>query len=239
MSWIAAAIFGGAALTAGAGIYSSSQNDGMPNINNSFTKGPSFDAGQQAQGDWLKQLTSDQNDPTGNFGGISPDWNDIWQQTQKMVQQHYNGGPMGPGVNDQIKASFAQRGMSGDPAASYLTAASGASEASDLNNLSAQQNIAKQTFAQNAKQNWFTNMRNFNDSTMPEQGNWGGQVISPTSGQQVGNVLGTVGSGLASAGLQYQGNQAQLAYLQSLTDNPSSYTPTGPASKPGITWNDF
>ncbi len=227
MSWVATAIVAGSAITAGAGMYSASQNGGAPGIEQKFTQGPSFDAGQTAQKDWLSQLTSDQNDPTGNFGGISPDWNDIWQQTQKQVQQYYNGGPTSPGVNDQIKASFAQRGMSGDPASSYLLAASGANQASDLNNQASAMNIAKNQFAQTAKQNWFTNMKSFNDSTMPEQGMWSGGVPFATPGQQIGNAIGAAGSGLASYGLQAQGQQNQLDWFKSMTTTPTKFAPSG------------
>lgn len=222
-TWVAAAIVGGSAITAGAGIYESSQNKGMPNVSNTYTPGPNYQAGQDSTQEWLKQLQSDQSDP--NWGAISPDWNDIWQQTQQQVNNYYNGTATSPGVNDQIKASFAQRGMSGDPAASYLMSASGANQASDLTNLAAQQNISKQTFANAGKTQWLNSIQNFQNQTAngPSGGNWGGQVISPTSSQQIAQMIGTAGSGLASAGIQNQGNQAQLAYLQSLNGNPSSY----------------
>lgn len=228
-TWVAAAIAGGSVVTAGAGLIGDSMNGGKPQIQDQFTQGPSFAAGQQAQGDWLNQLTQDQNDPTGNFGGISPDWNDIWQQTQQQVQNYYGGTATSPGVNDQVKASFAQRGMSGDPAASFLTAASGANEAQDLTNASAQENIAKQQFAQTAKQNWYSNINNFQNSTANEQGNWSGGFASPTSGQQIANTVGTAASGVAAAGIQQQGQNNQLSYLQSILNNngnPTSYAPT-------------
>ncbi len=58
-----------------------------PSIDTTFTPGPLFAQGETATTDWLNQLTAMQNDPSGNFGAISPDWNDIWAQTQKQVQQ--------------------------------------------------------------------------------------------------------------------------------------------------------
>lgn len=226
--WVSAAILGGSAITAGAGLIGDSMNGGKPQIQDQYTQGPSFAAGQQAQGDWLSQLTADQNDPTGNFGGISPDWNDIWNQTQQQVQNYYSGTATNPGVNDQIKSSFAQRGMAGDPAASFLQSESGANEAQTLANDSAQMNIAKNQFAQTAKQNWYTNMNNFNNSTSGEQGNWSGGFASPTEGQQIANTVGTAASGVAAAGIQQQGQNNQLAYLQQMLNNgnPSSYAPS-------------
>lgn len=226
-TWVAVAIGGGAVVGAGAGLIGDSMNGGKPQIQDQYTQGPSYAAGQTAQTDWLNQLTSDQNDPTGNFGAISPDWNDIWQQTQQQVQNYYSGTATNPGVNDQINASFAQRGMSGDPAASFLQAQSGANEAQQLGNLSAQQNIAKNEFAQQGKQNWYSNINNFQNATAGEQGNWSGGFASPTEGQQIANTVGTAASGVAAAGLQAQGQNNQLAYLQNyLNPNPSSFAPT-------------
>lgn len=225
-TWVAVAIGGGAVVGAGAGLIGDSINGGKPQIQDQFTQGPDFQKGQQAQGDWLSQLTSDQNDPTGNFGGISPDWNDIWNQTQQQVQDYFSGTATNPGVNDQIKSSFAQRGMAGDPAASFLQAQSGANEAQYLGNLSAQQNIAKNQFAQTAKQNWYSNMNNFQNATSSEQGNWSGGVVSPTSGQQIADTIGTAGSGVASAALTANGQNNQLSYLQSIL-NPVAPNPSG------------
>ena len=226
MSFIAASILGGAAITAGGSIISASMNGGAPGIEDNYVQGPSYQAGQTAQSNWLNQLTQDQADPTGNFGGISPDWNDIWQQTQQQVNNYYNGTSTSPGVNDQVKASFAQRGMAGDPAASFLTAASGANQASDLTNLSAQENIAKNQFAQTAKQNWYSNMNNFQQSTANQQGNWTGGIPYATPGQQVGNAIGAAGSGLAAYGLQAQSANNQLNYLNSILNGTQYGTPT-------------
>lgn len=221
MSFVAAAIIGGSAITAGAGIYSASQNKGAPGIAQKYTPGPYAEQGKTAVNDWLGQLTKDQNDP--NWGAISPDWNDIWQQTQQHVNNYYNGTATSPGVNDQIKASFAQRGMSGDPAASYLTAASGADQAQQLGNLEAQQNVAKQTFANTGKNNWMANIASFQHETAPQQGAWSNSVPYATSGQQIGNAIGSAGSGLASYGIQQQSNQNQLNWLQQMNQNPTSY----------------
>lgn len=229
---VAAGIAGAGAIGAGvSGIIGSSDNGGQPNVSNVYTPGPNYQAGQTSTQDWLNQLTSDQNDPTGNFGAISPDWNDIWQQTQQQVSNYYNGTATSPGVNDQIKASFAQRGMSGDPAASYLTAASGANQASDLTNLAAQQNIAKQTFANEGKTQWLNSIASLQNQTAnaPSGGNWGGQVVSPTQGQQLANIFGTTASGIGSAAATANGQNNQLSYLNSII-NPTSALSFAPAN---------
>lgn len=240
MSWVASAIVAGSAISAGAGIYSASQNGGAPGIEDNYVQGPNYQVGQDVTKQWQNQLTQDQNDP--NFGAISPDWNDMWQQTQKQVQQYYNGSSINPGVNDKINASFAQRGMSGDPAASFLQMQSGANEASDLSNLSAQQNIAKQTFANQGKNQWLQSIGNLQNQTSnaASGGTWTGAQPYATTGQQIGNAIGSFGSGLASYGLQQNSNQNQTNWLSGLLNgggNSSNYAPgiINPGSSSNLT----
>ena len=118
--------------------------------------------------------------------------------------------------------------MAGDPAASFLQAQSGANEAQDLGNLSAQQNIAKQQFAQQGQQNWLNSLNQFESApgNVQSEGSWTGAVPYATPGQQVGNAIGSAGTGLAAYGLQQQSNNNQLNWLQSLSQNPSGYAPT-------------
>ncbi len=221
---LAAGVLGGGAALGSAAIGASS-NKGMPAVKYEYHKGPDYEQGQTATNDWLNQITADQNDPTGNFGAISPDWNDIWDQTQKQVQQYYNGTATSPGVNDQIKASFAQRGMSGDPAAAYLQAASGANQASQLSTLGAEQNIARQQFANQGKSQWLNSVQAFQNQVA--NGPTGGAssiTTAPTTTQQIGNAIGAAGSGFASAAIQGAGQSNQLAYLQSLMNGSQGYS---------------
>lgn len=226
---VSALVLGGAGLigSLGGAAISASSNGGKPNQSYEYFKGPDFQQGQTATNDWLNQLTQDQADPTGNFGAISPDWSDIWQQTQKQVQQYFNGTATNPGVNDQIKSSFAQRGMSADPAASFLSSMSGANEASMLNNLSAQQNIAKQQFANEGKTQWLNSIQNFQNQVA--NGPTGGASsiqTTPTPAQQFGNAFGAAGSAIGTAGAQAYGQGQQLSYLDSILNpgtNPSSF----------------
>ncbi len=217
-----------------------------PTVDTHFTEGPLFEQGKTATNDWLNQLTSDQQDPSGNFGAISPDWNDIWQQTQQHVHDYYNGTATNPGVNDQIKASFAQRGMSGDPAASFLQSQSGANEAQQIGNASAQQNIAQQQFAQQGKSNWLNSIAQFQNQTTngPAGGQWN-TTVTPTMAEKLMGVVGPVASAAASA---YTGGAAGAAnnnWLSSILGssgggNPSGYAPGIQSGSPNWaagTWN--
>lgn len=224
-TWVAVAIGGGAVIGAGAGIVGDEINKGKPNVSNVYTPGPDASIGESNANTWGTQLQNMASEP--DYGAIQPDWNDIWNQTQQQVQNYFSGTATQPGVNDQIDASFAQRGMSGDPAASFLQAQSGANEAQDLGNLSAQQNIAENQFGLQGQQNWMQDEQAFQNSTMPAQGNWGGQVIAPTEGQQVANTVGTAASGAAALGIQSNSANNQNAYLQAILgqgQNPTGFS---------------
>lgn len=200
-----------------------------PQVNTTYTPGPTFQAGQTTTNDLLNQLTSDQNNPSGDFGAISPDWNDIWDQTQKQVQQYFNGTATSPGVNDQIKSSFAQRGMGGQPAQGFLEAQTGADESQQLGSLSAQQNIAKQQFAQQGKQNWMTDALQLQNQTAngAGAGQWNTQV-TPNPLQSIVGAVAPVASAAVSAYTGGAANASNNAYLSSLlnpTPNPTTFAP--------------
>lgn len=198
-----------------------------PSVNTTYTQGPTYAAGQTSTDDLLSSLTQEATEP--NYGAISPDWNDIWNQTQQQVQDYFGGTATSPGVNDAIKSSFAQRGMGGDPAESFTLAGSNADEAQDLGNLSAQQNIAEQTFGQQAQQNWYTNMLNFQNQTAngPAGGDWN-TTVTPNPIQQLVGAVAPVAAAGVSAGIQSGAQQSSNAYLAQLlgqSQNPSSYAP--------------
>ena len=228
LATIPGAILAGSALTAGAGLIGDSMNGGQPNIQDVYTPGPNAGIEQTNANQWANQLTQMGNSP--DYGAIQPDWNDIWNQTQQQVQNYFSGTATQPGVNDQISASFAQRGMSGDPAASYLQAASGANEAQDLGNLSAQQNIAQNQFGLEGQQQYLNSMAQFQQAINPTAGTWTGAQPYATTGQQIGNAIGAVGSGAVQYGIGQANNASQTAYLNSVL-NPTSTagfsSPTG------------
>lgn len=230
MSFLGTAIIGGSAITAGAGLIGDSMNGGQPQIKDVYTPGPNAGIEQSTAGNWADFLNS--ANAGNDYNAISPDWNDIWQQTQQQVQNYFSGTATNPGINDQINASFAQRGMSGDPAASFLQAQSGANEAQDLGNLSAQQNIAKQTFAQQGQQNWLNSMNEFQNAINPTAGNWSGAVVTPTSGQQIASTIGNVAAAGTTAAVGAANTNSQDAFLSSLVNGNGSgtgnqYAPSG------------
>lgn len=222
MSFISAALIiggTGAAATLGGAAISASANGGAPGIEDNYVAGPNAGIEQSNANTWAQQLQQMASEP--DYGAIQPDWNDIWNQTQQQVQNYFSGTATTPGVNDQISASFAQRGMSGDPAASYLQAASGANEAQDLGNLSAQQNIAQNQFGLEGQQQWLNSNAAFQSAINPTAGSWTGAQPYATTGQQIGNAIGAAGSGAVQYGIGAANNNSQMSYLNSIL-NPTT-----------------
>lgn len=210
MSWVATAVIGGAALNVG-GAYMSANS--KPDVSNEFLQNPEYANSQAARDTWWQKLQDWGNDP--NYGAIAPDWADIWQQTQQQVKQYFEGSAMTPGVNDAIKASFAQRGMGGQAGESFALASSGATEAQQLANLQVQQNIAKNQFAETGRQNWLNSLQNF--QAQKPVGEWQTQV-NPSSGQIWGNALSQIGGSIGSLGMKQLENQQQMNWMQSMYD---------------------
>lgn len=208
MSWAATAIIGGAALGVGGAAISANSKS---KVSNDFLTNPEYANSQEARDTWWSKLQDWGNDP--NYGAIAPDWNDIWQQTQSQVKNYFEGTATAPGINDAIKGSFAQRGMGGQAGETFALAGSGANEAQQLGNLSAQQNIAKNQFAETGRQNWLTSLQNF--QAQKPGGEWQTQ-INPGKGQILGNALSGVGGAIGGYGMQQQSNQQQINWLQAM-----------------------
>lgn len=193
---------------------------GGPDVKNEFLQNPEYPNSQDARDLWWNKLQDWGKDP--NYGAISPDWNDIWDQTQKQVKDYYNGTALQPGVQDQINSSLARRGMSENPASDFLHAQVGATESRNLSDLSAQQNIAKQTFANQGQQNWLTSLQNF--QAQKPAGQWN-TTVTPNPQQTAAQAISSIGGAVGSAGATLGSLNNQTAYLNYLT-NQNSPGPT-------------
>lgn len=227
---ITAAIVGGGAALAG-GIASATAD--QPTVDNQFLQNPEYPHSQDARDLWWNKLQDWGKDP--NYGAISPDWNDIWDQTQKKVKQYYEGGPLAPGVQNRIDSSLASRGMSENPASDFLHAQVGAQESGDLGSLSAQQNIAKNQFAESGRNTWLGSIQNF--QAQKPAGQWNTTINDPGATQRgIGQAVSGVGSSLAGFGLNQISNANNNSYLENLLkqnqNTPQSYSP-------GISWSNI
>lgn len=224
-TWVGIGVGGGLALGIG-GASLSATADG-PDVSNEFLQNPEYPNSQNSRDLWWNKLKSWGSDP--NYGAISPDWNDIWDQTQKQVRGYYDGTALQPGVQQRIDSSLARRGMSDQPASDFLHAQVGAAEASDLSGLSAQQNIAKQNFAENGRTTWLNSLQNF--QAQKPTGQWN-TTVTPNGQQQAGQALSAVGGAVGTAGAQIGGLNNQTAYLNYLQNqnqpSPLSFSPIDP-----------
>lgn len=224
-SWADLLGIGGKALVDGLGKGST--------VTPTFTPGPLFPTGQAATNDWWNTLQQWQNDPSGNYGAIAPDWNDIWNQTQKQVKNYYEGSALQPGVQSQIDSSLAQRGMSDQPASDFLHAQVGAAEAQNLGSLSAEQNIAQNQFAEQGRQTWLSSLQSLQNQTTtgPGAGEWN-TVVQPNQTQQLVGAIAPVAAAAVGAAATGGASTASNAYLSSLLSsqqNPSAYNSTASA----------
>lgn len=215
MSWIAVSIGGGLA----AGGLITSATAGRDKVQNDWLANPEYPHSQDSRDLWWQKLQDWGKDP--NYGAIAPDWNDIWHQTQQKVKGYYNGTAMAPGVQDRVNSSLARRGMSENPASDFLHAQVGAQESQDLGNLSAQQNIAQNQFAEQGRNDWLSSLQNF--QAQKPAGQWSSQQ-NPNNQRMVGDSISKIGGAIGSAGMSAYGNQQQLDYLKNYSQQPQSFS---------------
>ena len=72
MSFIGAAILGGSAITAGAGLIGDAMNGGQPEIQDVYTQGPGYGTSQGIENNWANFLNG--ANAGNNYNSISPDW---------------------------------------------------------------------------------------------------------------------------------------------------------------------
>lgn len=192
-----------------------------PSVDNQFLMNPEYPHSQDARDLWWNKLQDWGNDP--NYGAIAPDWNDIWNQTQQKVKDYYNGTSLAPGVQNQVDSSLARRGVSDSPAGDYLHAQVGAAESKNLGDLSAQQNIAQNQFAETGRENWLTSLDQF--QSQKPAGQW--QTTYNSNQNPLTNLAEGVGSAAASAAIGGAANNAWLSNLLKSQNQPQAYAPSG------------
>lgn len=221
-TWIGVAIGGGVA-SAGIGAITSATSGG-PKVSNTFLENPEYPHSQDARDLWWQTLQNQSTEP--GYGAIQPDWNNIWDTVQNHIKQYYGGGPLAPGVQQGVSASLARRNMSDSPASDYLHAQVSGQEGVDLSNEATNQGVQQTNLEQQGQSNWLQSLENF--QSQKPAGQWN-TTVTPSVGAQIGGAIGSIGSSVASAGLQYAGAQQQQQWLNSLlsgSSGPQSYAPS-------------
>lgn len=211
-------IAGGVAAAGGAAM---SAAGGNPKVKNDFLQNPEYKNSQDARDLWWQKLQDWGKDP--NYGAISPDWNNIWDQTQKQVRDYYNGTALTPGVQNRVTSALARRGMSENPASDFLHAQVGAAESRNLGDLSAQQDIVENAFSEQGRNTWLNSLANF--QAQKPTGQWQTQV-SDTGLTKAGNALSQVGGAVGSYGVSAMNSNT----LANAFRAPTSYDPAGGTS---------
>lgn len=148
MIWAAVAMGIGGGLSA----YGKSQQK----TTNKLTQLPEYPEADASRKQWWERLQTWGADP--NYGAISPDWNSIWEATQRKVTQFYEGGPLEPGMKARLKSSLARRGMSENPASDYMLSAMDAKKYGELKDLSVAQNKDQADRVEAGRQYWGNSM---------------------------------------------------------------------------------
>lgn len=194
----------------GAGIASAARGN-RDKVDNKFLMNPEYAENTGARELWWKKLQEWGQDP--NYGAISPDWNNIWETVQNRVRQHYEGGPLKPGVKDRVRASLARRGMSENPASDYLLAQTDIEQGNTLSDIATQQGISQAEFGEKGRQTWLESLMSL-EARKPS-GQWQ-TTIRPDKTNAILGAVGNIGSSLATAGISNMAMQNQNAMLEKL-----------------------
>ncbi len=121
-----------------------------------FAQQPEFPEAEGARGAWWEKLQQFGGDP--DYGAISPDWADIWENAQKKVRQYFWGSPTDPGLVGKVKASAARRGVSESPAMEGAISRMGATESNVISDMATQEAQSRAEFAEGGRQSYLQNL---------------------------------------------------------------------------------
>lgn len=211
MSWVAVAVVGAGATVAG-GIVSASAA-GKEERQQDWLANPEYPHSQDARDLWWQKLQDWGNDP--NYGAVSPDWDNIWNETQRKVKQFYDGGPLAPGVKDRLKSSLARRGMSDNPASDFQMLQTDAQQAQDLQGLNVEQNLQRTNFTNSGRDAWLGSLERF--QAQKPAGQWDNYTTDPGAQQKAwGNLISSTGSAAMGASMGIMSQNNQNAFLNDL-----------------------
>jgi len=179
---------------------------------------PDYAETKEAREMWWNKLKSWAEDP--NYGAISPDWADIWQQAQDKVREYYQGTILAPtGAYSKLKSQAAKNGMIDQPGYLRSVARLQAQEAKDYQNLAATEAINKANFAEQGRLNWLTGLQNIANLKQNVVGGSPNTQSDYGVGNAIADIGGAIGQGFTNWGLmtaQSQEADKQRAFLEKL-----------------------
>jgi len=211
MSWVAVAIGGAAVIGGGVAMYEGSQNRAASekaqdeyNAQPDYIELPGYAESDQARTDWSKTLT-DWKD-SGNYGANLPDYEAIFANAKRRINEHYFGSATSPGVIDRIKSSAAQRGVQDSPATGVLTSRMAAEQSNQIGDLSVATDTQKAGAIESARRDWLNSLMQLSAQKPSYVSGKTGQFSAQSGVEGMTNLVGTAGSGITSY-LQNQQNQ--------------------------------
>lgn len=155
---------------------------------------------------------------SGTYGLQLPNFEDVFQNAQKRLNQYYWGGASSPGLIDKIRSQAARRGVSDSPAIDVLTQRAGVEQAGQLGDISTQLDVTKADAIEKARMNWLTSIQNL--ASMKPSGTWGGTTTTTMTQPQESFWPSLVGAGIGLAGDYMFGNQ--LGKMMNKTNMPTT-----------------
>jgi len=211
MPWmIPAAMIGGSLISAAGSAYSANKMSDNEEPEPYFQQLPDYPEAEGARGAWWGKLQEWGADP--NYGGISPDWEDIWNKAKMKISQYYWGSPTSSGLAGKIRASAARRGVSESPAMENQLTRMGVEEANQLGGMTTEQNTQRAQLGENARMNWLNSITNLASQKPQYMTNWG--VSSGGSAPIAGSIMGALGTGLST----YAQNKSSQDFYTQLFD---------------------
>jgi len=204
MSWIATSI-GVTGVGAGLSAYSASTKKTKTNS----TQLPEYPESEASRQMWWQKLAAWGEDP--NYGAVTPDWDNIWNMTQRKINDYYSGTALKTGVKDKLKSSMARRNIQDSPAYDYLSLGLDVEQGNQLKDAAVQEGVQKTNLAESGRQNWLGSLERLS-SMKP-------QFIQSTS--QTGGVpwMDILGAGMQAGG--------KAGLISSIGGDMPTETPSG------------
>jgi hypothetical protein len=196
-----------------------------------FYQQPDYAESTQARQNWSSTL-SDWG-KSGTYGVNLPNYNDVYKNAAKKVNQYYWGSASNPGLMDKISAGAARRGVQDSPAGDVLKQRSGVEEANQLMGLSSDLDVTKANAIETARGNWMNSMQSL--ASLRPGGSWGGTTTTTQQGESAWPAL--IGAGVGLAGNLAMGNYLGAANSgKNMISSMAGFGSTTPSSIAGNTF---
>lgn len=194
---------------------------------------PDYSEATNARQNWAKTLTDWGG--SGTYGANLPDYNAIFENAKKRINEYYYGSPSSPGMIDKIRASGAARGVQDSPAIDVLAQRSGVEQANKIGDISVGVDTQKAAAIEAARNNWLSSLMSL--SSLKPSGTWStGQSYQQPYQTGPGDVMSTIGTGLFDV---WQGQENKNWYSDILKDYLKQYQTTTTPANPAYMINPF